>query len=435
VNQVSGRIQAWIWPGFGPGAETFVFADLAGVRDPDMRPFIESFSPTASSDPQAAGTQIGCALGGRTLARLGIDTAFGLAVSTPPVVAMHKRLGITGDPDPAQWKVGGPDMPADMVVVVHGQPGHEADAVATATEITDRLNRSGGRTITHTASSLPGTIEHFGFRDGLSQPNAVLDGDGQPITDLGPDSQPFVHGGEIFFGLAGLDRPDSAPVYPGALEAPVAAGSTMTVVRLLRQDVALFRSWCDHESARVGVNSEWLAAAVVGRWPSGDLFTGQGTDPGSPPDNTFDFTTAETRRCPVGAHIRKVNPRRGGTDDNPARRRILRSGIPWGRPLPLHGPDPDHGDRGLVFVCSQTSIRDQFEFLTNRWVRASGVPNPGAGPDILIGPDPDRKSNVRLPDGRDVPIVAPEPFVTCEGGGYFWTPAVDSGRLHLPPAS
>ena len=91
--------------------------------------------------------------------------------------------------------------------------------------------------------------------------------------------------------------------------------------------------------------------------------------------------------CPFSAHIRKVYPRDdvpldrapGSPDPCDARNllnevdtqthRILRRGIPYG-PVSESTPDapkPDDVDRGLLFLCYQTSIQNQFEFVQACW--------------------------------------------------------------------
>src|SRR5207253_731718 len=94
--------------------------------------------------------------------------------------------------------------------------------------------------------------------------------------------------------------------------------------------------------------------------------------------------------CPMSSHIRKVNARETPNDFGGRKasfsRRILRRGLPYGPALldPL-GPDPDDGQRGLLFVSYQASIADQFEFLCNSWMGSSTNPRSPSGFDMLIG--------------------------------------------------
>src|SRR3712207_7527618 len=46
---------------------------------------------------------------------------------------------------------------------------------------------------------------------------------------------------------------------------------------------------------------------------------------------------------------------------------MLRRGITWGTPY-VEGEAPSAADRGLLFLSWQTSLEDQFERLTARWM-------------------------------------------------------------------
>src|SRR5260370_76048 len=68
--------------------------------------------------------------------------------------------------------------------------------------------------------------------------------------------------------------------------------------------------------------------------------------------------------CPWAAHIRKVNPRDSGSDtggrDSSYARRLLRVGVPFGKPLKDRyaqmKDDSQKGERGLLFLSIQASI-------------------------------------------------------------------------------
>jgi hypothetical protein len=96
------------------------------------------------------------------------------------------------------------------------------------------------------------------------------------------------------------------------------------------------------------------------------------TVPGAPAD-------PDGARCPRFAHVRKVNPRDRPTGQGGREAilptQVLRRGIPWGSP---YRPGEAESDRGLLFMCRQTSLEDQFELLTARWDEP-GPPARGAG--------------------------------------------------------
>src|SRR5205823_1400591 len=102
---------------------------------------------------------------------------------------LAKRSRLLGDPvDPASegcaanWVVGGPDNEADVVLIVASDDRDDLLALVAWIESTiftpctadgDRIGRSLQIVYKQLAAVLPGRLskhEHFGFRDGISQP-------------------------------------------------------------------------------------------------------------------------------------------------------------------------------------------------------------------------------------------------------------------------
>jgi len=169
--------------------------------------------------------------------------------------------------------------------------------------------------------------------------------------------------------------------------------------------------------------------------------------------------------CPFISHIRKGYPRdsltKAGHDLCPncsdeeksavserdtQRRRILRRGLPYGpvSPSTLEHPLRDlhdepvnlarPADRGLLFVCYQTSIIGQFEFLTHFWFNNPDFPEKGEGLDLVIGqhngPNGERLRQARVPlKGGVVSLVTAQEWVIPTGGGYFFAPSLDALKL------
>ena len=132
-------------------------------------------------------------------------------------------------------------------------------------------------------------------------------------------------------------------------------------------------------------------------------------------NNKFDYDKDQDGfKTPVISHIRKVNPRNQATDQGIAAKTltfsILRRGIPFGQSLDMSKPDPIQGDRGLLFLCYQTSIENQFELLVTKWMNSSRSPtnapsplnNKESGFDILVGQNKqDWRKPVHRHDGQD----------------------------------
>jgi Dyp-type peroxidase family len=141
-----------------------------------------------------------------------------------------------------------------------------------------------------TGAVLAGDREHFGFRDGISQPGVrgrlsggarhfltrryVNPSDSSALTHSRP-GQPLVWPGQFVFGYPRQDpqRPLLAGPEARAGEDWMRDGSYL-VFRRLRQDVPLFRTFVAEQVAELGeqgipVTAERLAALLVGRWPKG----------------------------------------------------------------------------------------------------------------------------------------------------------------------
>jgi Dyp-type peroxidase family len=275
-------------------------------------------------------------------------------------------------------------------------------------------------------ATLPGARhghEHFGFKDGISQP-AV-----QGFVTTDPDGQPLIAPGEFVLGF-----PGQGPSRANGRAVPqwMFKGSFL-VIRRIAQDVPGWWNQAEQLAPAAGIGAEALGAKLVGRWRDGTpLDLDPNNDPRSGADqstsNAFDYSDdADGAKVPLFVHIRKVNPRKAaapgpGVADQ---HRIIRRGIPFGDPFDPasgkdHGPD---AERGLVFACYQASIPDQFSFLQRTWANNSDFPTPGAGPDPVIGP----KGTCPLAEtsGTPVPLSVGQ-FVKIEGATYSFTPSIST---------
>lgn len=336
--------------------------------------------------------------------------------------------------------------------------------------------------------------EHFGFVDGISQPGIRGRYNHWPASYITPRRLPPDDPEHDLFGWPGqhlvwpgefvLGYPASSPDprIPGPVR-PVPSwmhNGSFLVYRRLRQDVAGFRIWLHEQAAALadfpgfeGLSrqqaADRLAAKLVGRWPSGAPLSrapdhdipALGRDPMRNNDFRFDDDAASRAhperelpplphavadslgaRCPVGAHIRKVNVRDqasdiGGTSATYARR-ILRVGVPYGKPLPDNfTAEEAAADRGLLFLSIQASIEDQFEFLQARWMNSGSRPRAPGGHDMLVGQVAgERRCPLFSPDLRQsAEVRSTRSFVTMTGGGYFFVPSLSTLRWLLTSGS
>jgi Dyp-type peroxidase family len=343
-----------------------------------------------------------------------------------------------------EWVVrdGDHEAAADVLVIVAAD--HDGIGVGTgalhmkADEVATLLRRHGGVTALEPDEGAvlvgpTGGREHFGFRDGVSQPgvrglassaaNDLLTARSNPADpDHGKPGQDMVWPGEFVFGYADQagsqqrGQADWMKNGAGFPRAPAWAkdGSYLVFYRL-KQNVHSFHQ---HLKANRGTGTAARhGARVVGRWPSGAPFARTPTrdDHALANDDEFDFRQAAVpdNAVPLNAHIRKTNPRSDLPDTTTRlRHRLLRRGIPFGTASASTIDDPgsdDGGNRGLLFLAYMTSIVDQFEFVLTSWVDGADTPVEKAGPDALLGqPSKD--------------------WIVPTGGGYYFAPSISTLR-------
>ncbi|MEX0344283.1 MAG: hypothetical protein AB3N20_05125 [Rhizobiaceae bacterium] len=278
--------------------------------------------------------------------------------------------------------------------------------------------------------------EHFGFRDGISQPFVDIglapppSGGGTPRRNRTWDS---VAPGEIFISEKDEDGHVQGQPANGALR----AGATYEVFRKLEQDVIGFRNFLKSQRS-TSDGQEKLAAQFMGRWKDGtplvispdhDMNLGRDLD-----SKTNDFLYAKDdprgERCPLGAHIRRSNPRDIGGNADAKRHRILRRGIAYGGSLLPEGSNGDGEERGLLFVCVNSRIDLQFELVQSNWINnGEFLGQAGLGRCPVTGSNSGRVSDRFFEAGAIAPVHHIPRFVTTRGGDYFFLPSVKALRL------
>ncbi|GES65278.1 Dyp-type peroxidase [Aspergillus terreus] len=156
------------------------------------------------------------------------------------------------------------------------------------------------------------------------------------------------------------------------------------VLRKMVQHVPEFRKYCAQEAQKGGYTQEEFEARLVGRWKNGAPVEKYPFDSSKWDGNLndWDYASADDQsRCPFAAHIRKTNPLIGVKNDTT--NLMLRRGIPFG-PVWKKGQN-DNAERGLLFTSYQSSLKNGFQFVMNRWVYDHGFPHDGVGQDAIIG--------------------------------------------------
>ncbi|MDT0344225.1 Dyp-type peroxidase [Streptomyces litchfieldiae] len=361
-------------------------------------------------------------------------------------------LGDTGPSDPATWLFGaGHNDPVHAVLTVAADRAEDLRA-ALAREQEEIATHRLAIAFEQYGATLEGVRrgkEHFGFKDSISQPGVQGFDEPDPANteyQLGKPGTRIIPAGEFLIGHATDHR------LPAALPDWMVNGS-FHVVRRLAQDVPgwwaqiadLLGALKERGAVPPEATSEWLAARMFGRWRSGTpVVKSPDSDlpahPGAEADNDFGFKDdLDGRITPLFSHLRKANPRDGlkVRPDQPEPlglkgaldgRRIMRRGVPYGMPFdpaggPGNGPD---APRGMVFVCYQADLLEQFEFIQRTWVEGDNFPErpEAVGRDAVIG----REGAVSFPAGGassagNVPLTLRQ-FVRTEGCVYAFAPSL-----------
>ena len=305
------------------------------------------------------------------------------------------------------------------------------------------MDDAGGLTIVYQQDTalLRGAREHFGYADGFAQPavegaseakapgGGVLEKDGRWRA---------LAAGEFVLGYPDEDsRDDPKRRLPAAPADPLGKSGTYMVWRKLYQDVALWRRVL-RDAAKIyhGGDEHKLAAKVVGRWTDGTPLVTHpdrpdpSFDPAERGANDFRYDgDLDGRRCPIGAHIRRSNPRDalGFESALTFRHRMIRRGMPYGDPLPDGVMEDDGAERGLVFVSFQASISRQFEAVQIQWLNDGNIFGLGHDTDFLLGSVSGAGGGKMTIQGNPPFFLAPqEPFVTTRGGEYLYVPGISA---------
>ena len=319
--------------------------------------------------------------------------------------------------------------------------------------------------------------EHFGFRDGLSQP--VIRGFSKSST---ADDHLLVKPGEFILGYINeYDNYSPSPYVERdakSVDLPympddknknkkdLGKNGTYIVFRQIEQHVEKFWKFLYHNSKETAAGKTEkaikLAAKMVGRWPEGQPLATCPDAAGMQADllNEFNYFDPDKDgvRCPFGAHIRRTNPRdqvhTGRTQEDSVqmsqRHRMVRRGRIYGAPLDkkrnienmirevkdknLEEKTKDGKTeivRGLHFICMVSDIGRQFEFIQNVWANTSTFGDLCNEVDPMISPRPTKDQpkchEFTTPQQiirnryKQVPM-----FTTVVGGAYFFMPGIEA---------
>lgn len=423
----------------------------------------------------------------------GFPAVFRMGMAARPEV-----VGDFGEADPANWRWRDATRPGE-------EPGDRvADAMlylfarseAGRSKLVEKhralLVWLGGAVIHTTQSTIPAVdgvadgfgFEHFGFRDGISQP--VIRGTAK--SERAVPERDIVEPGEFILGYTNnqgyfppsplvrdeydhvhdlpmvqtgnLSRfPDFGATITGGSSRDFGRNGTYLVVRELAQDVDGFRSFTETKARSLAasyrqlnrtlhhpVSADFVAAKMVGRWPDGRPLALYPTQvlgaPNAVPSseeraNDFAYGIADPQgiACPFAAHIRRANPRDSKSPGDAGeqvitnRHRLIRRGRSYETPDAVGAGS----EKGLLFVAACGDIERQFEFVQQTWINSPKFHGLSSEPDPLIGAlDPgfsDRSFTIPTAAGP-LRLDGLKSYITVRAGGYFFAPS-RSALLYL----
>jgi deferrochelatase/peroxidase EfeB len=453
------------------------------------------------------------------LRKLGVDEKIMAGFSPEFVEGMagdknrSLRLGDIGENDPEKWKWGVGDSEPHVLLILLASDAKRLEPLVDS--MLEQALDAGLSKIDVLATSDMKGLEPFGFVDGGSQPSFDWDRPRTPGTKADRDYTNLLALGELLLGYrneygllterpllaadqknAAILRRDGHPADRGDL----GLNGTYLVFRQLDQHVVRFWQWVAGEAARVGVAMDELAESMVGRKlngkPLADLSLGRsipGVDASDADVNDFLYDTdPEGLSCPIGAHIRRANPRTGdapggrqGPLDNflvtlgltfrrdhaatsstlpwprnttvwPFARseddavasarfhRVLRRGREYGEQIVRDkaiDPATQEAEAGIHFICLNANIARQFEFIQTAWIASAKFAALTGEQDPLLGnrepfPDAPFAKTPQCTAGFSRPSAPPNcrhstklpQFINVRGGAYFFLPSLTALR-------
>ncbi|HEY2481395.1 MAG TPA: cytochrome P450 [Caulobacteraceae bacterium] len=390
-------------------------------------------------------------------------------------------LGDSGKSAPAQWYWSDASRPgrtppaegADVALIIYARTPELCRASLAA----HAQLLGGAEAFVHVVETRPVAgrnidYEHFGFRDGISQP--VIRGT-QRFAKGATLPRDIVEPGEFVMGYqnnqgyfpppitvrAESDSEDNLPIAvadnlpsfpdfwaddPAYAPRDLGRNGSFLVIRQLVQDVKGFAAFTEAKAAEIAngyqgvrnvtgaeATADWVAAKMLGRWRDGTPLIDRPTTsaPGTPaqstPDNDFSYGVDDPSGllCPLGAHIRRANPRDSLQPGDPTeqlitnRHRLLRRGRTY-----ESAASEGESEKGLLFVCLCGDVERQFEFVQQTWVGSPGFHGLSDEPDPVITQSDSEGRVFTIPTtAGPVTLHDMQSFVTVRGGGYFFLPS------------
>jgi deferrochelatase/peroxidase EfeB len=409
--------------------------------------------------------------------------AFNLGMSS-----RQRILGDYGESQPSAWRWSDADHEKAIhaALLVYGKSQTECDILFE--QHSSKLSGAGFAVYQLDTQPTEKGInyEHFGFRDGISQP--VIRGTQRFARGAQP--RDIMAPGEFLLGYKsnqGYYPP--TPVVARETDAGNRLGSVPTsvetrfsafqdprpqvhdfgrngcfiAIRQFEQHVDEFHDYAKRcakalqDVARLpdlvggAVTPDWVEAKMMGRWHDGVPLIDRPIGP-APAEHTAEVHAGETNRADVpGEHAHRGSRLHSDTDldfggDDPQglycpfgahiRRVNPRGSLAPGDDSQLmitnrhrllrRGRSYQHQDeKGLLFIGLCADIERQFEFIQQSWLGASSFAGLTNEPDPIVSVKPaDSATRFTIPTSAgSLALPGGESFVTVHGGGYFFLPS------------
>lgn len=355
------------------------------------------------------------------------------------------------DPSPTQWEKGYQDGDIDAMFLLADDD--KDFLMRQARTFINRLDKFCNILVVELGDALRHKdnnegIEHFGYVDGRSQPIYLLgDERDEGKIDKWNPIEPL----NILLTKDKSVAEDNGNNF-----------GSYFVFRKLEQNVLAFKTRELELASELGFTideeKERAGAMAVGRFEDGTPLVLSQTDGFIPKkENNFTYEDdddntatgkAGSLKCPYQAHIRKTNPRgdsvrRFGISDREERdHRITRRGITFGK-REKHPNDaqaisdfPTKGV-GLLFMCFQSDIQNQFAFMQHNWANNEGFVKGKVGIDPVIGqsnsaspssqnwrPHYGDETEPDNPEDKETKEFLFHGFVKMKGGEFFFAPSM-----------
>ncbi len=356
-------------------------------------------------------------------------------------------VGDTGASAPQKW-VGGFGTGADHVLVTLYAISPEAmtsyserlSALFAEGDAFREIYRADGMALTEVIDGKPTFTSrlHFGYTDGISM-TTIRGGPLKYKPDHQQPCEPWL------FVLQ-----DGAENYTVPEPRELGLNGSFSVFKIIVTDVVGFEN--NLQKNKDKIDPELLAAKMCGRWRNGvplELSPETDSPSGISPDqlNNFEYVNADGSgdprglRCPVGAHIRRVNPRgqpvagQGEPGGSNNAHRMIRRGMPYG---PVYDPSQPYDgiERGLLGYFINATIENQYEFVLHNWVNdsefAGAVRLNPKSKDPIVGTQDPAESIFVIPQANGAPpieITGFSSFLRTKATAYCFLPSITAVKF------